>query len=435
MASIDDLLAQLPIGRIAEMLGVDEATAANATRAAVPALVQGMQANAQDDARAQSLAQAIAQHAQRVASGAAADDDVDAVDTDDGARIVSHVFGDNEDQVVNQLGGLGGGGDLFKKLLPMLAPLVMGFLAKQFTNRGGSESSASVQQQDSGGGLGDLLGGLVGGGGRRRSRRPARRPARRLAAAATGTAVAAASVTCSAASSAVVDADRSRPDRRSVRARASARYCRHRIQRARGTIRMDRRAFLTKSGAAAGLGLAGATGLDTVVRAGGGERARLSDLPDLEWDMPTSWPAAPRHDLRRRGGVRRGGRPADRRQVRHLTGAEAASSCRGPRCSRTSSPARTRSGTRRRTTTSVWRRGPRSAPRCRSGSTPGSRTPGSTRAAASRCCRGCTPTPSVSSSSRRATPAVRWAAGSRNRSRMSAASRGSTCASLASVAR
>ena len=55
---------------------------------------------------------------------------------------------------------------------------------------------------------------------------------------------------------------------------------------------MDRREFLTKSGAAAGLGLAGATGLDTVVKAGGGEHTRLSDLPDLEWDMPTSWPAA-----------------------------------------------------------------------------------------------------------------------------------------------
>ena len=68
------------------------------------------------------------------------------------------MFGDNEDQVVNQLGGLGGGGgDLFKKLLPLLAPLVMGFLAKQFTNRGGSESSAAVQQTGlGGGGLGDL---------------------------------------------------------------------------------------------------------------------------------------------------------------------------------------------------------------------------------------------------------------------------------------
>jgi len=180
MASIDDLLSQIPIGRIAEMLGVDEDTAANAARVAVPALVQGMEANAQDEARAQSLAQAIAQHAQRVANGEAPDADVDAVDTDDGARIVNHVFGDNEDQVVNQLGGLGGaGGGLMKKLLPLLAPLVMGFLARQFMNRGGSESSAAPQQdqQDSsggglgdllgggGGGIGDMLGGLLGGGG------------------------------------------------------------------------------------------------------------------------------------------------------------------------------------------------------------------------------------------------------------------------------
>ena len=55
---------------------------------------------------------------------------------------------------------------------------------------------------------------------------------------------------------------------------------------------MDRREFLTKSGATAGLGLAGAAGLNTVVKAGGGEHARLSDLPDIEWDMPTSWPLA-----------------------------------------------------------------------------------------------------------------------------------------------
>ena len=108
------------------------------------------------------------------------DVDVDTVDTDDGRRIVNHVFGDNEEQVVNQLGGLGGGGELFKKLLPMLAPLVMGFLAKQFTNRGGADSNAAAQQHDDpgsggglgdlfggggGGGLGDLLGGLLGGGG------------------------------------------------------------------------------------------------------------------------------------------------------------------------------------------------------------------------------------------------------------------------------
>src|SRR5690606_21715249 len=48
MANVDDLLSQLPMSQIAAMLGVDEDTAANASRAAVPALVHGMKANAQD---------------------------------------------------------------------------------------------------------------------------------------------------------------------------------------------------------------------------------------------------------------------------------------------------------------------------------------------------------------------------------------------------
>lgn len=174
MATIEDLLAQLPMGQIAQQLGVDEDTAAQATRTALPALVEGMQANAQDEERAASLASAIAQHAKRIADGQAGAEaadvpDVTQVDTDDGDRIVSHVFGDNKEQVVNQLGGLGGGGDLFKKLLPMLAPLVMGFLAKQSLGRrsADSDTSANLQQEgdDGGGGIGDMFGGLFGGGG------------------------------------------------------------------------------------------------------------------------------------------------------------------------------------------------------------------------------------------------------------------------------
>jgi hypothetical protein len=36
--------------------------------------------------------------------------DLGQVDTDDGAQIVRNVFRDNEDQIVNTLGGQGGGG-------------------------------------------------------------------------------------------------------------------------------------------------------------------------------------------------------------------------------------------------------------------------------------------------------------------------------------
>lgn len=54
--------------------------------------------------------------------------------------------------------GQGGLGDIIQKLLPILAPIVMAFLAKQFG--GGSQTA----QSDNSGGIGDILGSLLGGG-------------------------------------------------------------------------------------------------------------------------------------------------------------------------------------------------------------------------------------------------------------------------------
>jgi hypothetical protein len=165
MASLDDLLSKLPIDQIAAQLGVDKDTATAATREASEALVQGMQANASDQAGAASLAKAIADHAKRVAADVEKDVDIARVDTQDGEAIVKNVFGDSEEQVVNQLGGLGGGSGLFKSLLPMLAPLIMGFLGKQAAGASAGGSSAGPTPDDGGGGLGDLVGGLLGGDG------------------------------------------------------------------------------------------------------------------------------------------------------------------------------------------------------------------------------------------------------------------------------
>jgi hypothetical protein len=178
MATIDELVTKLPLDQIAAQLGVDKETAAAATKEASEALVQGMQANAQDKAGAESLAKAIAAHAKQAAGKTAEDIDVANIDTTDGEKIVKNVFGDNEEQVVNQLGGLGGGSSLFKSLLPMLAPIVMGYLGKQAVgNRaGGGDDGGGLDDiiggllgggdgGGGGGGLGDMLGGLLGGGG------------------------------------------------------------------------------------------------------------------------------------------------------------------------------------------------------------------------------------------------------------------------------
>lgn len=154
MTAVDELLTQIPIGQLAARLGVDEQTAEQATRQALPALLSGMHANAQDPGGAGSLGEAIGQHDGSLLDGGV---DVQQVDTADGDRIVQHVFGDARGQVVNQLGSLGGvgGNDLMAKLLPMLAPIVMSYLAKRLS--GGGAGTAG------GGGLGDILGGLLGG--------------------------------------------------------------------------------------------------------------------------------------------------------------------------------------------------------------------------------------------------------------------------------
>jgi hypothetical protein len=164
MSSIDELVSQIPIGDLAGRLGLSEDQTRAAVDQAVPALMSGMAANADDPAGAASLSDALGAHAR---DNHLLDDGVnlDQVDTADGEKIVHNVFGDNEDAVVRQLGGLGKlGGGTFAQLLPMLAPLVMAFLARSRAGSGGGATAAAKGSGDLGGMLGGLLGGGGGGG-------------------------------------------------------------------------------------------------------------------------------------------------------------------------------------------------------------------------------------------------------------------------------
>lgn len=167
MAGLDELRSQLPIGEIAARLGVDESTARKAIDDALPALVAGMGANAADPAGAASLERAVTKHDPSLVEGGVRLADVD---EDDGRKIVKNVFGDKTDQVVQALDAKEkketGTGDLIKKLLPILAPIVLAFLAKQFLSKKepATEPAAQPAESGSGGGIGDILGGLLGGG-------------------------------------------------------------------------------------------------------------------------------------------------------------------------------------------------------------------------------------------------------------------------------
>jgi len=157
MAGLDDLIAQVPVADIAARLGADQEQVAGAVRQLVPALVGGLQVNADgDDHAAEQITGAACKHAASgLLDGGVTVGDVDEADGD---KIVANIFGgNNSDSVASALAGGGAGGansDLIKKLLPILAPIVLAYIGKQFGNAGSAPS---------GGGIGDVLGSILGG--------------------------------------------------------------------------------------------------------------------------------------------------------------------------------------------------------------------------------------------------------------------------------
>jgi hypothetical protein len=170
MRAVDEILADIPMDQLAAQLGVDEATAEQATRQAIPALLGGMEANAQDPNGARSLAGALGDHPGNLVEGGV---DLEQVDTGDGEKIVGNIFGPNQDQVVQTLGGNRGGqtGELIKRLLPILAPIVLAYLSKRIMGQrqttGGQDPLDSILgggASGSGNPLNDLLNSMLGGG-------------------------------------------------------------------------------------------------------------------------------------------------------------------------------------------------------------------------------------------------------------------------------
>ena len=167
MSAVDEILTDIPMDQLASLLGVDEATAEQATRQAIPALLGGMQANAEDPAGAASLAGALGDHPSDLIDGGV---DLDQVDANDGEKIVGNVFGTNQDQVAQTLGGnLGGqGGGLIKQLLPILAPIVLAYLSKRLMGQrqggGGGQNDPFGGATGSANPLNDMLNSMLGGG-------------------------------------------------------------------------------------------------------------------------------------------------------------------------------------------------------------------------------------------------------------------------------
>ena len=164
MADLDELFNQIPTQEIAAKLGVDESEVNSAVKTLVPALVGGIQHNvaASDIDSTKLEADVAAQGESGLLDGGV---NVDQVDANQGNQYVARIFGGNDSNAVASAlaGGGAGNSDLIKKLLPILAPIVLAYIGKQLTK---NSASAEPQAQSSGGGgLGDVLGGILGGAG------------------------------------------------------------------------------------------------------------------------------------------------------------------------------------------------------------------------------------------------------------------------------
>jgi hypothetical protein len=84
---------------------------------------------------------------------------------DEGNAILGHLFGDKQvsrEVAMHAAGSTGIGSAILKKMLPVIASMVLGAIFKQMT--GGSRQPAPQPRGGSGGGLGDILGDILGGG-------------------------------------------------------------------------------------------------------------------------------------------------------------------------------------------------------------------------------------------------------------------------------
>ncbi len=159
MSGISDLLnseiGKQLVSNISQKTGINPAQASDVVSSSVPALLGQMQNNVLSGEGASGLLSALTsgKHDGSILDNLSGF--LNGGDFSDGNKILNHVAGNNQDSMVQGLSAKTGvDSSIISKILPMLAPIIMGYLGKQTKNKGVSSTPD----------LGGLLGGLLGGG-------------------------------------------------------------------------------------------------------------------------------------------------------------------------------------------------------------------------------------------------------------------------------
>jgi hypothetical protein len=171
MASVLEMLTQQlgtdqSVGKLSGQLGADSGATRNAVGAALPVILGALARNTKQQDGAAALDRALSKHDGSVLDNL--DNFLDAPDTNDGNGILRHVLGNKRGNVeagVSKVSGMDAA--MVTKLLPMLAPVVIGALGRQKRQQGldagglaamlGTERQSMERSNPAAGMLGKLL--------------------------------------------------------------------------------------------------------------------------------------------------------------------------------------------------------------------------------------------------------------------------------------
>ena len=172
MSAVEEILADLPIGQAGFAAGGGRGHGRIGRPPGDPRAARGAPGQRRRSGRRRLLGRRLGDHSADLLDGGV---DLGQVDTGDGEKIVSNIFGPNTDQVAQTLGGAvggsqaGGQGDLMKRLLPILAPIVLAYLSKKVAAASTVDLLGPLIAGASGGSganvLTDILGKMLGRGG------------------------------------------------------------------------------------------------------------------------------------------------------------------------------------------------------------------------------------------------------------------------------
>ncbi len=170
MNALDDIFnahnGQL-VTQLGNQFGLDESQVRDAIGSLAPSLGRGVQTNV--DVRGEDALM----NALRKGNHARYLDDLstltDGEAAKDGDAILGHIFGSKEvsrEVAARASSQTGISSSLLKKMLPILASVVMGVVSKKVLSGGSSRSSSGIDfnqpsARSSGGGIGDILGGFL----------------------------------------------------------------------------------------------------------------------------------------------------------------------------------------------------------------------------------------------------------------------------------